>query len=76
MCFACWPREAPCAGGFGAMADNLQIQGLPEGCTDDDFRQMFAQYATWMSQFMAWPLHGTEANVLACKVVPAPGGKA
>lgn len=38
--------------------DNLRIQGLPDACTDDYFKQIFAQYA----------------NVVACKVVPqAPG---
>ena len=42
----------------GPPRDNLRIQGLPDGCTDDYFKQIFSQYAT----------------VVGCKVVPqAPG---
>eukprot|EP00438_Fugacium_kawagutii_P001334 Skav226318 [mRNA] locus=scaffold3301:607650:608999:- [translate_table: standard] len=39
--------------------DNLRIQGLPEGCTDEHFKQIFSQYA----------------NVVACKVVTQTPGR-
>lgn len=49
----------PQMGQTGPPRDNLRIQGLPQGCTDDYFRQIFAQYA----------------NVVSCKVIPQTPGR-